>query len=57
MQLTIPKGKKIIQLTNSEYDIGKGYPVNYALLGDVKLVLRQMIEEINAGPKVTEKKL
>jgi acetolactate synthase-1/2/3 large subunit len=55
MQAPIPPGKVIIQLTNCEYDIGKGYPVNHALLGDAKLVLRQMIDEAKKGTSVNEK--
>jgi acetolactate synthase-1/2/3 large subunit len=51
MQAPIPTNRKIIQLTNSEYDIGKGYPIDLALLGDVKLVLRQMLEEAKKDKK------
>ncbi|MFQ6094571.1 MAG: thiamine pyrophosphate-requiring protein [Candidatus Bathyarchaeia archaeon] len=41
----IPKGKIIIQSTIDEQDINKDYRVDYAVIGDAKLVLRQMIEE------------
>jgi acetolactate synthase-1/2/3 large subunit len=47
MQAPIPKDKKIIQFTNCEHDIGKGYPVHHVLFGDAKLILRQMIDESN----------
>jgi len=41
----IPKGKIIIQSTVDEQDINKDYRVDHAIIGDAKLVLRQMIEE------------
>ena len=41
----IPKGKVIIQSCVDERDINKDYAVDYAIMGDAKLVLRQMIEE------------
>jgi acetolactate synthase-1/2/3 large subunit len=47
MQAPIPAGKTLIQLTNCEFDIGKGYTVNHALLGDAKLVLQQLIQEVH----------
>jgi acetolactate synthase-1/2/3 large subunit len=47
MQAPIPPGKTIIQLTNCEFDIGKGYAVHHALLGDAKLVLQQLIHEVH----------
>lgn len=43
--LPIPPSAKIIQLTNDEYDINKHHAVDYAVMGDAKLVLRAMIEE------------
>lgn len=43
--LPIPAGAKIIQLTNDVYDINKHHAVDYAVMGDAKLVLRAMIEE------------
>ena len=42
----IPAGKTLLQITNHERDISKAYPVDLALLGDAKLVLRQLIEEL-----------
>ena len=41
----IPDDKRVIQSTIDERDINKDYPVEHAILGDAKLVLRQMIEE------------
>ncbi|MHB1132536.1 MAG: thiamine pyrophosphate-requiring protein [Chloroflexota bacterium] len=41
----IPKGKVAIQLCVDERDFGKDYPTAFPLLGDAKLVLRQLIEE------------
>ncbi|MGH2370607.1 MAG: thiamine pyrophosphate-dependent enzyme, partial [Chloroflexota bacterium] len=48
----IPPGKTLVQITNHERDIGKAYAVDLAVLGDAKLVLRQLIDEITrqAGP-------
>ena len=42
----IPKGKIAIQLTIDERDLNKDYPAEFLLMGDAKLVLSQMIEEI-----------
>ena len=44
MITTIPAGKKIIHTTNFAEDIGNYYSPESALLGDAKLVLRQLIE-------------
>lgn len=57
MQAPIPMDKKIIQLTNCEYDIGKGYPIAHALLGDAKLVLKQMLDVARTGSPVKEDKV
>jgi acetolactate synthase-1/2/3 large subunit len=42
----IPPGKTAIQLTIDERDLNKDYPVHIPLMGDVKLTLREMIEEV-----------
>jgi len=42
----IPDGKVIMQSTIDERDINKDYPVEHAIIGDAKLVLRQLIDEI-----------
>jgi thiamine pyrophosphate-dependent acetolactate synthase large subunit-like protein len=41
-----PGQKIIIQSTIDELDINKDYAINYAIIGDAKLVLNQLIEEI-----------
>ncbi len=48
----IPDGKRVIQATIDEHDISKDYPLEHAIIGDAKLVLRQLIEEVKAqlGP-------
>ena len=43
--VTIPPGKVIIHATNNEWDINRDYRADYGILGDAKLVLRQMIDE------------
>ena len=40
-----PKGVPLGQLTNCADDVNKDNPVEHAVIGDVKLVLRQLIEE------------
>ena len=42
----IPDGKVIMQSTIDERDINKDYPVEHAIIGDAKLVLRQLIDEV-----------
>ena len=44
--ITIPPGKIIIQATNNEWDLNRDYRTDYGILGDAKLVLRQLIDEI-----------
>jgi thiamine pyrophosphate-dependent acetolactate synthase large subunit-like protein len=41
----VPEGKVMIQCTADERDFNNEYPLNYAVLGDVKLVLQQLVEE------------
>jgi thiamine pyrophosphate-dependent acetolactate synthase large subunit-like protein len=41
------KGKTIIQSTVDNADINKSYPLDGALIGDAKLVLRQLIDEFS----------
>jgi len=41
-----PLGKVIIQATIDELDVNKNYICDYVLVGDAKLVLRQLIEEV-----------
>jgi acetolactate synthase I/II/III large subunit len=46
MVTPIPPGKRIIHATNDPADIGKGYDVDHALLGDAKHLLRQLLDAI-----------
>lgn len=42
----IPPGKRLVHATIDARDLHKDYPADVAVLGDAKLVLRQMIDEI-----------
>ena len=42
----IPRGKALVQITLDERDINKDYPVDMAIIGDARLVLRQLLDEI-----------
>lgn len=42
----IPPGKVIIHATNDERDLNKHYSADYPILGDAKLVLRQLIMDV-----------
>ena len=44
MSMNIPPGKTLIHATNDPRDINKDYSINYPIVGDAKLVLRQMID-------------
>ena len=44
MVMNIPSGKTLIQATNDASDINKDYNINLPIVGDAKLVLRQMID-------------
>ena len=44
MTMTIPEDKTLIHATNDPIDIGKNYDVEYPLLGDARLIIRQLIE-------------
>lgn len=48
----LPPGAAIAQVTNSSEDLNKEHKVDYGAIGDAKLVLQQMIEEVHrqAGP-------
>ena len=48
MSMNLPPGKTLIQTTNDHRDLHKDYEVDHAILGDAKLVLRQMIEACRA---------
>ena len=53
----IPDNKRIIQSTVDERDINKDYALEHAVIGDAKLVLRQLIDEIKEqlGPDFKKK--
>ncbi len=44
MCMNIPPGKTLIQATNDPGDINKDYNIDHPIVGDAKLVLRQMID-------------
>ena len=44
--VAIPPGKILIHNTNCSDDLNKDYLANYAILGDTKLVLQQIIQEL-----------
>ena len=44
MCMNLPSGKTLIQATNDPRDINKDYNIDYPIVGDAKLVLRQMID-------------
>jgi acetolactate synthase-1/2/3 large subunit len=47
----IPPGKTVIHLTNNDLDMNKDVPADVAILGDAKLALRQLIEEVRRQGK------
>jgi acetolactate synthase-1/2/3 large subunit len=54
MAANLPEGKTLMQVTNDESDLSRNYHIDYPMLGDVKLVLRQLIDavrDIGAKPK------
>jgi acetolactate synthase-1/2/3 large subunit len=54
--LLIPEGAKIVQLTNDEYDLNKHHAIDYAVMGDAKMVLRAMIDEAKKRSGVKKRK-
>ena len=44
MCMTLPPGKTLVQATNDPADINKDYNIDFPVVGDARLVLRQMIE-------------
>jgi acetolactate synthase-1/2/3 large subunit len=44
--VSIPAGKTLVQATNDADDLNKDYPCQYPLVGDAKLVLTQLLDEI-----------
>ena len=53
MSMNLPEGKTLIHSSNDPRDINKDYEVEYPIVGDAKLVLRQMIDACIdlVGPK------
>ena len=46
MATNIPPGKTLIHATNDERDLNKNYPTDHPILGDARLVLRQLIDAV-----------
>ena len=46
MATNIPPGKTLIHATNDDRDLNKNYHADHPILGDAKLVLRQLIDAI-----------
>ena len=44
--VTIPPGKVMVHSTNDPADVNKDYRIDVAVVGDAKLVLRQVIDEV-----------
>jgi acetolactate synthase-1/2/3 large subunit len=44
MSMNLPPGKTLIQATNDSRDVHKDYDIDHPIIGDARLVLRQMIE-------------
>ena len=44
----IPHNKRLIQSTIDSYDLNKEYLLEHAIIGDAKLVLQQLIDEVKA---------
>src|SRR5438067_2895488 len=42
----IPPGKRLVQITVDARDIDRDYPVDQAVIGDARLVLRQLVDEL-----------
>jgi acetolactate synthase-1/2/3 large subunit len=56
----IPPGKIMVHATNDEDAINKDYRCDFPLLGDAKLVLRQLLEALHieaGGPRATDTRL
>jgi thiamine pyrophosphate-dependent acetolactate synthase large subunit-like protein len=42
----LPLGKQMIQITTDERDLNRDYPTDIGLIGDAKLVLRQLLDAV-----------
>jgi len=47
----IPEGAKIIQVDNDRDEIGKIYPVRHGVVGDAKIVLRELINRLKRSER------
>ena len=45
----MPQNAPLAQITNAVEDINKDHEIDHGLIGDAKLVLRQMIEEVRTA--------
>jgi thiamine pyrophosphate-dependent acetolactate synthase large subunit-like protein len=43
----IPANKRLVQITHDAENLDRDYPVEHAAVGDARLVLRQLIDEVN----------
>ena len=48
---TIPPGKVMVHSTNDPGDVNKDYKADYALIGDARLVLQGLIEEVKGASR------
>ncbi|MQF94290.1 MAG: thiamine pyrophosphate-requiring protein [SAR202 cluster bacterium] len=56
----IPQGKTMIHLTNDDDAIGREFKCDYPVLGDAKLALRQLLDELKSqagGPRPSDQAL
>ena len=57
MNLPLPAGRTIIQITNDEADLNKNYAVAHPLLADAKLGMRQLVDAVrDAGGENPERR-
>jgi len=46
MSIPLPPGKAVIQVSIDEMDVNVNYPIQHAIIGDAKIVLQQLIDEV-----------
>ena len=51
----IPPDKKMVQITIDGRDLDRDYPVDQAVIGDARLVLRQLIDELRRSGAATSR--
>jgi acetolactate synthase-1/2/3 large subunit len=49
--MPVPRNKTLIHSTNDPLEMNKNYPTDYFILGDSKIVLNQVIEEVKKSGK------